>query len=114
MTAISRDGKVEFRFFRPDASHVNVAGDFNGWKEQGMSMRPDGEGWWVAVAELPPGEYRFRYLADGRWFTDFAANGVEASPAGWNGVLVVPGEIAAAVHGAMKGEAGRGAKDSRN
>jgi len=95
MTTVLRDGSVEFRFFRPKASAVNVAGDFNGWKQNSFPMTPDGNGWWVANASLPAGEYRFRYLADGQWFTDFASNGVEAAPLGWNGILVIPRSKAA-------------------
>jgi 1,4-alpha-glucan branching enzyme len=91
MTDVKRDGQVEFRFYRPGVNRVELAGDFNDWKPK-ATMSPDGEGWWVAVVPLPPGEYRFRYLADGRWFTDFAANGVEQTPLGWNGIVVVPDE----------------------
>jgi len=90
MTSLRGDGNVEFRFYRPGVEHVDVAGDFNGWRGSSLSMRPQGDGWWVAETPLPPGEYRFRYLADGRWFTDFAAHGVELGPGGWNAVLVVP------------------------
>jgi 1,4-alpha-glucan branching enzyme len=91
MTMVKADGSVEFRFFRPNASQVCIAGDFNEWSGSGMRMQPQGDGWWLAQTPLPPGEYRFRYLADGKWFTDYAAHGVELGPAGWNGVLVVPG-----------------------
>jgi len=90
MTDVKRDGCVEFRFYRPGANRVDLAGDFTDWQPR-ATMTPDGDGWWVAVMPLPPGEYRFRYVADGRWFTDFAANGVEQTPMGWNGIVVVPG-----------------------
>ena len=35
---------VEFRFYRPDASRVHLAGDFNGWghREFEMSRGDDG------------------------------------------------------------------------
>jgi hypothetical protein len=52
-------------------------------------MQNLGEGWWGIALELPPGEYRFRYLADGQWHTDYAANGVERSKWGWNSILIV-------------------------
>ena len=38
---------------------------------------------------VPPGDYRFRYVADGQWYTDYASHGIEAGPNGWNAVLVV-------------------------
>ncbi len=90
MTEVTRGGRVEFRFYRPEALRAAVAGDFNGWRGEMLPMQYDGEGWWVATMTLPPGEYRFRYLVDGRWFTDFAANGVESVEHGYNAVLFVP------------------------
>jgi 1,4-alpha-glucan branching enzyme len=105
MVTISHDGRVEFRFYRPDASAVHIAGDFDNWSGS-VAMRPAGRGWWIFDAQLPAGEYRFRYVADiegGRhWFTDFAAFGVEhaerrhrsavaaGAAAALNSVLIVP------------------------
>ncbi|MCS7032820.1 MAG: glycogen-binding domain-containing protein [Phycisphaerae bacterium] len=89
MVSIREDGRVEFRFFRPGASRVTIAGDFDRWSGS-LEMRNAGRGWWIFDAELPPGEYRFRYRADGAWFTDYAAFGVELGRFGWNSVLIVP------------------------
>ena len=92
MTSVGADGMVRFRFFRPGVSSVAIAADFNDWSSGALEMQRDAaEGWWVAETQLEPGEYRFRYLADGRWFTDFASHGVEYDKQGWNGVLLVPG-----------------------
>jgi 1,4-alpha-glucan branching enzyme len=90
MTSLGKDGSVEFRFFRPDAAGVSLAADFNEWSPR-LPMRRDGHGWWTLDLQLEPGEYRFRYVADGQWYTDFASNGVEVGKHGWNSVLVVPG-----------------------
>ena len=90
MTSIGRDGKVEFRFYRPDVCKVRIAGDFTDWRAD-LPMQAEGAGWWTLKTQLPPGEYRFRYLADGHWFTDFAANGVESSELGMNSILIVKG-----------------------
>ena len=89
MTSLGRNGSVEFRFFRPDATAVALAADFNDWSPQ-LPMTRDDHGWWTLRLELEPGEYRFRYVADGEWYTDFASNGVEVGKLGWNSVLVVP------------------------
>ena len=48
------------------------------------------EGYWVARLRLPAGEFRFRYYADGEWFTDFAAFGVEPSRFGLDSIVRVP------------------------
>lgn len=91
MVSIREDGRVEFRFYRPDASQVRIAGDFDNWAGT-LAMRNAGRGWWIFDAELPAGEYRFRYRTDaGEWYTDYAAFGVEAGkPGQWNSVLIVP------------------------
>lgn len=90
MTSIHPTGCVEFRFFRPHARDVRLAGDFNDWDGRALRMQPDDQGWWKALLTLKEGEYRFRYLADGNWYTDFAAHGVEPSRYGWNSILYVP------------------------
>ncbi len=83
------DGSVEFRFLRPEASSVALSGDFNGWHKTSMPMALGEDGWWRYRFLLAPGVYEFRYLADGQWFTDYAAFGLEPGPFGWNSVLKV-------------------------
>ena len=82
-------GTVKFRFYRPDASYVSVAGDFNGWTPHAMAMERDNDGWWNYELRLAPGTYQFRYVADGQWYTDYAAFGLEHGPFGWNSVVKV-------------------------
>ena len=81
---------AEFCFFRPGVRCVWLAGDFNGWRPQELMMRPCGDGCWHATIRLPRGDYRFRYNADGQWFTDYAAFGVEIGSDGLDGVVRVP------------------------
>ncbi|HEY2587471.1 MAG TPA: hypothetical protein VGI81_17125 [Tepidisphaeraceae bacterium] len=90
MTSVTRDGKVEFRFFRPRVRQVSVVGDFNGWRRDALHMQSDGQGWWRAEMWLHGGDYRFRYLADDTWFTDYAANGIEIGRLGCNSLLTIP------------------------
>jgi len=59
-----------------------------------MRREPDGN--WHAKVDLPPGVYRFRYRADGEWFTDYAAFGLEPSEFGMDSILRVAGTSAAA------------------
>jgi 1,4-alpha-glucan branching enzyme len=80
---------VEFCFFRPQAGKVDLVGDFNQWREGQAPMSRCADGYWRARLTLPPGKFRFRYRADGAWYTDFAAFGVESGPFGWNSVVVV-------------------------
>jgi len=90
MTTVTRDGVVEFRFYRPDVQQAAVVGCFNGWRRDALPMRAQGDGWWRAEIQLHGGDYRFRYLADGAWFPDYASNGIEMGKTGWDSLLVVP------------------------
>ncbi len=83
------DGFVEFRFYRPGARQVTLAGEFNGWHETSLPMHLDKDGWWRYQLRLAPGYYQFRYVADGEWHTDYAAFGVEPGPFGLNSVVKV-------------------------
>ena len=90
MTTIAQDGCVEFWFFRRDVADVRVVGDFDPSGHADVPMAGGPDGWWRAKVALAAGEYRFRYVADGVWYTDYASNGIEVSKAGVNSVLVVP------------------------
>lgn len=81
---------IELRL-RRTARTVAVAGDFNGWSTSAHPMARDGDLWSCRLV-LPPGEYLFMYVVDGReWVTP--AHAEERVPdgfGGWNGRLVVP------------------------
>jgi 1,4-alpha-glucan branching enzyme len=91
MTSVSEDGTVTFKFYRPEAADVKIVGDFTGWNAAPIEMTSAGDGWWTLGQLLSGGEYRFRYLADGQMFPDYASYGIEATKTGWNSVVVVPG-----------------------
>jgi 1,4-alpha-glucan branching enzyme len=83
-------GDVEFCFFRREAREVFLCGDFNGWHETSLPMAQAGGGWWKCRLRLAPGCYQFKYRADGEWYLDYAAFGIERGPRGvWNSVVVV-------------------------
>ena len=84
---------VEFVFYRPQATQVHLAGDFNGWREGELPMACGRDGYWYAKMKLPTGEFRFRYCADGEWFADYAAFGVEPGPFGMDSIVRVPAEM---------------------
>ena len=81
---IARTGKVRvtFVFARPEASAVQLLGDFTDWEARAMRPYPDGT--WRLTLDLAPGrEFRFRYLLDGaRWENDSAADRYEPNPYG--------------------------------
>jgi len=91
MTNVTQDGKVEFKFYRPDAAEVKIVGDFTGWNMAPIEMTSSGDGWWTLGKTFSGGEYRFRYLVDGQSYADYASYGIESTKTGWNSVLIVPG-----------------------
>ena len=90
MTSIDKEGFVEFRFFRRNVGGVRIVGDFEEIRDGGFDMAPGPDGWWAARVALGPGEYRFRYVADGDGYPDYASNGIEVTKTGVSSVLVVP------------------------
>jgi 1,4-alpha-glucan branching enzyme len=90
MTSVAKDGTVEFWFYRRGVRQVRVVGDFADWRGGALEMAGDGDGWWRLRTTLGAGEYKFRYVADGQWFTDYASNGIEVGELGVDSLLVVP------------------------
>ncbi len=91
-----RNGIVEFRFCRPEARYVSLAGDFNGWNAESLPMTRCPDGWWRCRLRIAPGCYHFRYLSDGAWFLDYAAFGLDYGPFGLNSVVSVESPTAGA------------------
>ena len=92
---VTLDGEwVEFSFFRPQARQVFLAGEFNHWRAGDLPMLRSESGYWRARLRLPAGEFRFRYCADGAWFADFAAVGVEPGRFGMDSVVRIPNRTA--------------------
>lgn len=85
----NEQGEIEFRYYHPMARHVFVVGDFNDWNVTATPMTRTGGGEWVAHLSLPDGMYEYKYLADGQWYLEDAATGVQAVPFGCNCVLVL-------------------------
>jgi 1,4-alpha-glucan branching enzyme len=87
----TRDNTAEFTFYRPAAKRVFLVGDFNSWKPTEMPLMRGENGYWRGVVKLPPGTFRFRYLADGQWYVDYAAFGVLQGPFGPDSIVRIEG-----------------------
>ena len=93
---------AEFRFYRPHARRVHLAGDFNGWRHGELQMSMVGDGYWFARLRLPPGEFKFRYCADGEWYADYASFGVEPGRFGMDSIVRVLPPTLKVVHPAAR------------
>jgi chromosome partitioning protein len=79
-----------FRCHRPDATCVEVAGDFNDWTPSRTPMQRVGNGDFQATLCLPGGRYRYRLVVDGRWSHDAANSVAEVNEFGeYNSVFKV-------------------------
>ncbi len=74
----------EFRYKAPDASSVQLMGEFNSWKGQALTKGSDGV--WTATVSLSPGSHAYKFLVNGTdWVFDpdnptrTKADGVENS-----------------------------------
>ena len=70
-----------------------VQGEFAGWDPNGIPMRRDADGNWVAEIDLPPGLHHYVFVVDGtRWAPDpNAASQVDDGYGLQNSVLLVTG-----------------------
>lgn len=65
---------VRFAVEAPEAVHVSIVGDFNGWNPAGLPLHrlADGRTWEVEVG-LTPGRYAYAFVVDGRLARDSSA-----------------------------------------
>ena len=52
------------------ASHVEIVGDWNGWKRPGTIPTARDDGWVAAAFDPPPGEHGYAIVEDGVWLLD--------------------------------------------
>jgi hypothetical protein len=53
----------------PNAKRVYVAGVFNDWDPDNLSMRKEGDEW-VFPVHLSPGKHLYKFIVDGEWIID--------------------------------------------
>jgi hypothetical protein len=82
-------GERELRFSVPQATRVELAGDWNGWQRIPMQRAADGR--WMVRVTLPSGVHRFNVIADGdRWLVPEEVASLDDGMGGRAGLLVVP------------------------
>lgn len=86
--------EIILAFFDPEATEVNVAGNFNNWSPTATPLKDTGAGKWVVRLMLRSGQYEYRFVVDGRWIEDPGASQRVASPyGGFNSILKLPLEV---------------------
>ena len=69
----SKSSSIPFAFPAPDARQVSLAGDFNNWDAKATPMHKGTNGVWHVGIALEPGRHEYRFVADGVWQDDPAA-----------------------------------------
>lgn len=65
------DAGVIFRITAPEATVVNIAGQFNGWSPEATELSRGPDGVWTVTLPLKQGvQHRYKYLIDGFWLPD--------------------------------------------
>ena len=78
----SKQSSIPFTFPSPKAKEVLLAGDFNNWNPKAMPMHKGADGMWHLNVSLQPGRHEYRFVADGVWQDDPAAQQKTANPLG--------------------------------
>lgn len=90
VSASGLNSGVKLTFQHNIEGPVFVAGSFNNWSTSAAPMQRADNGSWEIVLDLPPGEHQFRYYANGQWFTDYAADGIERNALGqYNSIISI-------------------------
>ncbi len=67
--------KVTFKFKGSENIHeVKLAGTFSNWDQGAIMMTKGKSGEWKTQVNLNPGQYEYKFLADGAWYNDPAAD----------------------------------------
>ncbi len=94
---ISKDGRVTFRLFAPEAGGVKVVGDFieNESEEivrQGYDMKQNADGVWsFTTKQLKPELYYYRFNVDGLLITDPSNIYRIRDVATWSSIFIISG-----------------------
>jgi 1,4-alpha-glucan branching enzyme len=59
-----------FSLRAPDASSVQLVGDFTQWQERPINLQKNADGVWQATVKLSPGAHHYRFFVDGQWCDD--------------------------------------------
>ena len=66
---------TQFVCHAPDEKGVFLAGTFNDWNPKSTPMAKDAKGQWVAVLDLKPDRYEFKFVVDGVWCCEPGCDG---------------------------------------
>ena len=82
--------RAYFKLEAPEAKEVALAGNFNDWDTDSRHLKQNKKGIWTTFLSLEPDAYEYRFLVDGEWQNDPAAEVVPNEYGTMNCVRIVP------------------------
>ena len=86
-----KPSSTQFAFPAPEAQKVSLAGDFNNWDSKATPMHKGTDGVWHVGVALGPGRHEYRFVADGVWQDDPAAQQRAANSLGTENCVRIVG-----------------------
>ena len=68
--AIVKPKPVKFAVSAPKGSAVFLAGSFNNWAPNTITLEHIGDGFYTASVPLPPGRHEYKFVINGTWCAD--------------------------------------------
>ncbi len=82
MTRKSSSRQQVFSLAAPEASRVQLVGDFTQWNQSPINMIKESDGTWRAGVALEQGNHSYRFIVDGVWCDDPECTVREPNPYG--------------------------------
>ncbi|MBI5385313.1 MAG: isoamylase early set domain-containing protein [Verrucomicrobia bacterium] len=73
---------VHFYCAAPEAKHVSIMGDFNGWDSHAHPMTQLADGSWRVEVSMHHGHHQYVFVVDGKHILDPRAQGVTRNEKG--------------------------------
>jgi 1,4-alpha-glucan branching enzyme len=74
--------KETFEINDPNATSVELVGDFTAWDQKPVSLKRQKDGTWRATVSLDPGTHEYRFRVDGQWRDDTSCSARRPNPFG--------------------------------
>ena len=68
--------RTYFKLLAPEAEQVMLCGCFTQWEDEARPLKQNAKGEWRTSVTLAPGTYEYRFVVDGQWRNDPAADQV--------------------------------------
>lgn len=86
-----RSRVIKFVLVAPQAAHVAVVGDFNGWDISASPAKRQPDGTWTTFVSLPPGRHVYSFVVDDQFIRDPDAPRAPDDGFGQNNSVIVVG-----------------------